>query len=103
MMDCLVGKAEAPDRAQPANTISPEEASALNQSSAEKMVLTVLELQKEQLQQQSVLQKQLLDMCVAKSIVAESPGKPAKVAKPATQAHLPLPNQSERPRQDAAS
>ena len=84
MMDCLVGKAEAADQAQPANAISPDEASALNQSSAEKMVLTVLELQKEQLQQQSMLQKQLLEMCVAKSTVAESPGKPAKVAKPET-------------------
>ena len=84
MMDCLVGKAEAPDQAQPANAISPDEASALNQSSAEKMVLTVLELQKEQLQQQSMLQKQLLEMCVAKSTVAESPGKPAKGAKPET-------------------
>ena len=29
MMDCLVGKAEAPDRAQPANTISPEESLCL--------------------------------------------------------------------------
>ena len=73
MMACLAGKAEEPQNAVDMPAEEPSD-----QKGEQKLVLSILELQKEQMQQQSLLQKQLFDMCNAK---AEKPPSAPKSAR----------------------
>jgi hypothetical protein len=73
MMACLAGKAEEPQNAVDMPAEEPSD-----QKGEQKLVLSILELQKEQMQQQSLLQKQLFDMCNAE---AEKPPSAPKSAR----------------------
>lgn len=74
MMACLTGKSEEPAREPAIASVAQSEESG--QSADKKLVLSVLELQKEQMQQNTFLQKQLMEMCSASSAkTAESTRK----------------------------
>eukprot|EP00438_Fugacium_kawagutii_P004364 Skav214808 [mRNA] locus=scaffold1934:111:836:+ [translate_table: standard] len=72
MMACLAGKSEEPT-CEPAPAPSATQSDETGQSADKKLVLSVLELQKEQMQQNSFLQKQLLEMCNANGAKTAEP------------------------------
>lgn len=74
MMACLTGKSEEP-AGEPAPATSVAQSEETGHSADKKLVLSVLELQKEQMQQHTLLQKQLMEMCSSSAKTAESTRK----------------------------